>query len=680
MVGPELVVGRAVWAKLGRPVLRHDLPTADDTHVISSVPSPLLLVRDAVVVDANALAETELGRERRALVGSALADLVEPTDRPAVRDLLDRADPTDALLVTFVLAGGDRRRVELRAAMDEAGDVVVSVRDRTEEQLLLGVIDAVADSTLLLDEHGLVRWQSRAVAEQIPGGAESGIGINPLERIHPEDLPGVLEASTVGLATPGSRVRLVARSRSVENDDAWQPIEMIGINAIDDPELRGLVVQVREVDDAEVVESLGNTDGQFLSLADAAPMGIVVSDLVGRTIYRNPAARELLEQPALRVEQDWRELASAEARGHLDALFARAVESRESGSITVPFDVAGGVRWLRVQVASRTTTREGSAYLIATLEDVTIELEAREATDRLTHMLDATSDYVAVFRSDGEIFYVNAATRGLLDALRDEGAPGDLRDLIDDEPRRAWIAGAMAELETTDVWQGNLELNAGGGRVIPVSAMVLIRRLPDGELDWIAIHARDISELKEAETLLRELASHDHLTGLPNRALFTERLDRAVARHGRDATGVAVMFCDLDGFKAINDEHGHAAGDLVLSVIADRLRLVTRETDTTARVGGDEFVIVCEGVTEVAELEVLARRVIEAVGGPITLPQVGRTPQPPVRIRVGISVGIGVAGPDHIEVDPDRLLTLADTAMYRAKATGGTAAVIAYLD
>lgn len=648
--------------------------------MIPSVPSPLLLVRDAVVVEANALAAVELGRDLDDLVGTALADLVDPADRDAVIALVGRGDPSDALVAAFG-ADGDRRLIELRAGVDGAGDVVVSLRDRTEERLALAVIDAVADTTLVLDEQGLVRWQSRAVAAQIPGGPERGIGINPLERIHPEDLPDVLEASAVGLANPGSRVRLVARSRSVENDDAWQLIEMLGVNVVDDPELLGVVVQVREVDEAEVVESLGSTDGQFLSLADAAPMGIVVSDLSGQTIYRNAAARDLLAQPELRAEQDWRELARADARERVEALFANAAESGEPGSITAPFEVADRTRWLRVHVAPRATLAgAGRSYLIATLEDVTTEIEAREATDRLTHMLDATSDYVAVFRAGGEILYVNAATRGLLDALRGEGTAGELRDLIDDEPRRAWIAAAMAELETTDVWQGNLELNAGGGRVIPVSAMGLIRRHPDGELDWIAIHARDISELKEAETLLRELASHDHLTGLPNRALFNERLDRAVARHRRDATGVAVMFCDLDGFKAINDEHGHAAGDLVLSVIADRLRIVTRETDTTARVGGDEFVIVCEGVTDRDELEVLARRVIEAVGGPITLPQVGRTPQPPVRLRVGISIGIGVAGPDHTDVDPDRLLTLADTAMYRAKAAGGAAPVIAHLD
>jgi diguanylate cyclase (GGDEF)-like protein len=238
----------------------------------------------------------------------------------------------------------------------------------------------------------------------------------------------------------------------------------------------------------------------------------------------------------------------------------------------------------------------------------------------------------------------------------------------------------MAQLSVSDVWQGNLELNAGGGRVIPISAMGVIRRLADDGLDWIAIHGRDITELKDAENLLRELASHDHLTGLANRALFNERLDRAVARHRRDGHGVAVMFCDLDGFKAINDEHGHAAGDLVLSVIADRLRLVTRETDTVARVGGDEFVIVCESITDPAELAQLAQRVIDAVNGPITLPEVGRTAQPPERIRVGISIGVGVAGPDQTEIDPDRLLTLADTAMYRAKAAGGITSVFAQLD
>jgi diguanylate cyclase (GGDEF)-like protein/PAS domain S-box-containing protein len=647
----------------------------------------LLVVRGTVVTGANARALDELGTTAGELVGADLTLLVEDDgDRDRLARLLAAPDLT-AVSVGLTI-GGERRHVELRARAatpaeasgEDGGDVVVAVRDRSEVHLLHAIIDAIADTTLLLDEAGLVRWQSRSVSEQVPGGPEAGIGVNPLERIHPEDLPGVLEASARGLAAPGTRVRHVARSRAVDDDDAWQLIEMVGTNASDDPDVAAFVVQVRDLGEAEAVESLADTGGQFLSLAEAAPMGIVVSDLVGRTIYRNAAAKELLAQPELRPERDWRELADDDHRAGLDALFAEVVATREPGSITAAFMVEGRTCWLRVHLAPRVTVDEGNLYVIATLEDVTTEIEAREATDRLTHMLDATTDFVAVFVPGGEILYVNAATRRQLDALREDGAPGELRDLIDDEPRRAWIAAAMAELETTDVWQGELQLNAGGGRVIPISAMGVIRRSPDGDLDWIAIHGRDITDLKAAENLLREMASHDHLTGLANRALFNERLDRAVARHRRDATGVAVMFCDLDGFKAINDEHGHAAGDLVLSVIADRLRLVTRETDTTARVGGDEFVIVCEGVTDLLELRQLAQRVIDAVTGPITLPEVGRTARPPQRIRVGISIGIGVAGADQTDVDPDRLLTLADTAMYRAKAAGGTTAIIDRLD
>jgi diguanylate cyclase (GGDEF)-like protein/PAS domain S-box-containing protein len=647
--------------------------------VALSALTPLLAVRGVAIVEANALALAELATTEAQVVGAELTAIAAEGDREAVERLLAEADPTVAVTITLVI-GAERRWVELRAEAGTDGDLVlVSVRDRTEVRLLNAILDAVADTTLLLDESGLVRWQSRAVSEQIPGGPDSGIGINPLERIHPEDLPGVLDASARGLATPGSRERHVARSRAVDDDDAWQLIEMVGVNAFEDPDIRAFIVQVRDLGEAEEVESLAVTEGQFLSLAEAAPMGIVVSDLVGHTIYRNAAAKELLRQPELRPDRDWRELARPSSRADLDALYASVVEQQESGSVTAAFDIGDRRCWLRVHVAPRITAA-GTLYAIATIEDVTVEIEAREATDRLTHMLDATTDYVAVFRPGGEILYVNAATRALLDALRAEGADGELRDLIDDEPRRAWVAAAMAVLETSDVWEGSLQLNAGGGRVIPISAMGVIRRLPDGQLDWIAMHGRDISELKAAEDLLRELASHDHLTGLANRALFNERLDRAVARHRRDANGVAVMFCDLDRFKAINDEHGHAAGDLVLSVIADRLRLVTRETDTVARVGGDEFVIVCEGVTDMVELDELARRVIDAVTGPITLPEVGRTAQPPERIHVGISIGISVAGPEHLDVDPDRLLTSADTAMYRAKAQGGTTSVIALLE
>jgi diguanylate cyclase (GGDEF)-like protein len=195
-----------------------------------------------------------------------------------------------------------------------------------------------------------------------------------------------------------------------------------------------------------------------------------------------------------------------------------------------------------------------------------------------------------------------------------------------------------------------------------------VQRDADGAIEWVAVLGRDISERIEAEERLRRMATHDYLTGLPNRPLFNDRLQQAVARHRRSLRGVAVMFCDLDGFKEVNDSCGHAVGDLVLVRIGERLRGVIRETDTPARVGGDEFVVLCEGITDADDLAALAERIIEAVREPIPLDDGQEGGE---SVRLGISIGIGLAGAESRDVDADRLLTLADTAMYRAKSRGG---------
>ena len=124
-----------------------------------------------------------------------------------------------------------------------------------------------------------------------------------------------------------------------------------------------------------------------------------------------------------------------------------------------------------------------------------------------------------------------------------------------------------------------------------------------------------------------------------------------------------MLFCDLDGFKPINDVFGHAAGDRVLVEVARRLERVTRDADTVARVGGDEYVIVCEGVLDDGELGELADRIIAVVNEPMRFLD--------AHVRVGISIGIGLAPTSTTEVDADRLLSTADSAMYRAKARGG---------
>jgi diguanylate cyclase (GGDEF)-like protein len=193
-----------------------------------------------------------------------------------------------------------------------------------------------------------------------------------------------------------------------------------------------------------------------------------------------------------------------------------------------------------------------------------------------------------------------------------------------------------------------------------VSAQLLAHTEIDGNVESVSLVARDISEIKAAEEQLRELATHDKLTGLANRALLYDRLDQALARFLRLGHGLAVMYCDLDNFKPVNDRLGHDAGDAVLVEISNRIREVVRETDTAARVGGDEFVVLVEGVRDRELLQTVASRLIEVVSRPIVLPA--------GPVQVGVSVGVVLAGEGSD--DADRLMMLADQTMYQAKAAG----------
>lgn len=148
-------------------------------------------------------------------------------------------------------------------------------------------------------------------------------------------------------------------------------------------------------------------------------------------------------------------------------------------------------------------------------------------------------------------------------------------------------------------------------------------------------------------------ALHDGLTGLPNRHLFMDHLGRALRRSSRTGTEVAVVFVDLDGFKAINDNAGHAAGDAALRAVADRLAGTLRAGEALARFGGDEFVLLCENIDDAA-LEAVSRRVTKAVEGAVTGPP-----------RLGASIGVGRARAGALGAE--EILSAADAAMYRSK-------------
>ena len=171
---------------------------------------------------------------------------------------------------------------------------------------------------------------------------------------------------------------------------------------------------------------------------------------------------------------------------------------------------------------------------------------------------------------------------------------------------------------------------------------------------------REINELKRTELDLHYLATHDMLTGMPNRYLMIDRLTQVLAHSKRTGSTFAVLFLDVDDFKAINDDHGHDFGDLVIQAMADKLTASVRSSDTVARIGGDEFVVILEALPDRAAAEAVAAKIRTRLGQPFALQG--------VEVRATISIGISFY-PDNGD-DAEVLVRAADYAMYLAKRAG----------
>ena len=246
----------------------------------------------------------------------------------------------------------------------------------------------------------------------------------------------------------------------------------------------------------------------------------------------------------------------------------------------------------------------------------------------------------------------------------------DAADVVGRHLREIVGATAFQEVEAHFVralqgypvtYQRTLQMPVGGVRYLEVEL------LPQGPIGGQAtgcfVVMSDITEHKLVAERIQRVAHHDVLTGLPNRLLFNDRLAQSIILGKRYSRGFALLFLDLDKFKPVNDCFGHAAGDQLLRGVAARIRSEVRESDTVARVGGDEFVVI---LSEVATLEVaqaVAQKIIASIVEPF---HVGPQRQ---SVEVGASLGIAIYPSDA--TDADALIKAADSAMYRAKLLGG---------
>jgi diguanylate cyclase (GGDEF)-like protein/PAS domain S-box-containing protein len=233
--------------------------------------------------------------------------------------------------------------------------------------------------------------------------------------------------------------------------------------------------------------------------------------------------------------------------------------------------------------------------------------------------------------------------------------PDDIQVFVDNWQR---VQSATVERPTCCI----RHRHKNGGYVWVKSSVSLLRDGEEKRISGYVAILRDVTARRKAEDQMRHMALHDALTGLPNRSLFRDRLSQAITQLNCTGSNFAVLMCDLDRFKAINDSLGHPSGDVLLCVVAKRMLDVLRPYDTVARLGGDEFAVVLRHLEEPFAAASLAQKLIMAVGEPIDLD--GQV------VEVGVSVGLAIA--TQHDRDPDELFKRADIALYEAKAAGRT--------
>jgi diguanylate cyclase (GGDEF)-like protein/PAS domain S-box-containing protein len=287
------------------------------------------------------------------------------------------------------------------------------------------------------------------------------------------------------------------------------------------------------------------------------------------------------------------------------------------------------------------------------------EATLRESEDRFRSLVQNSSDLTIVL-DGGEISYASHASERLLGYLPSELVGRPSAELVHPDDL-GWLRDRIAaEFASTAIAQPvELRVRRKDGDWIHVEAVVA--NLNDRpSVRGTVVNARDITERKQAEAALEHQALHDSLTDLPNRLLFLDRLDHAMARAERDKDAApAVMFLDLDRFKLVNDGLGHDAGDELLAAVAARLRESLRPGDTVARFGGDEFVLLFESVPDRARAEDVASRVLTCFAAPFSVAGEDLT--------ISASVGVALYDSTHTAAE---LVRDADAAMYRAKAQG----------
>ncbi len=643
---------------------------SDDPVVVIAPDGEIRYASDAI--------ERMLGHRVTDIVGTNAMDLLHEEDIAVAYDRLGallEGIQTGPLVVRARTSTSEWKWLELTGTnvLDEASvdGVIVNIRDvserlqaedrlRMSEARFRALVQHASDTIEIINRDGTYAYVSPAISWLTGYAEDELIGQTAGHFVHADDLASVLaNFDEVVRLGPEQPVRFEARIPHRDGSIRW--VDCIMTNHLDDPVVSGVVANVRDITASrQALQALQRSESLFRTLAASSPIGIYRIDTELAFDYVNERFCEIAGVSGI---EDMKRVGMRIF--DRDDFRVATLEWERTGALGLPYAGQSRLRrddgratWVSVRTSPLRDEHGRLTGHVGTVEDITDRVEAARDTARLSEVLSATSDLVAITDREGVLLYINEAAQRFFDV--DEAAMATF-DFTGVTPRWAqdrYTSETLPALRDQGIWSGEFAYYRDDTEV-PVSALFIAHRDDDGRLEFVSSITRDISSQKAFEDQLAHQATHDPLTGLPNRLLLLDRLQMALARSGRSGATVGVLFLDLDHFKVVNDSLGHSKGDALLVAIAERLKAVVRPGDTVARFGGDEFVILCEDVRSDDAGRGIAERVEQQLTAPIHLDE--------TEIYVTVSAGLATASG---ETDGESLIRDADAAMYRAKDKG----------
>ena len=510
----------------------------------------------------------------------------------------------------------------------------------------------------VFDEDGRFLAWNRSIEEITGRSAEEVAAAHPLDFFADEEKPLVAQA----IQSAFTQGRATVEACVLAKDGTAVPYFFSGIGADLDgrPGVIGVGIDIAERKRAE--DSLRKGEEKFRKAFDVNPgaaninrisdgmyvsinpgftriMGYTADEVIGRTslelnIWENP------EDRARMVEELSRQGVVSELEARFRDKDGRLHDGLMSAAV---IDI------------------EGVPHVITITQDATERKQAEEKLHLAASVFTYAREGIMITAADATIIDVNDAFTRITGYRREEVLGMTPRILNSGRQKAAFYAAMWRELNAEGYWQGEIWNRRRNGEIYAEMQTISAVRDAHGKtVHYVALFS-DITQIKEHEKQLEHIAHYDTLTTLPNRVLLADRLHQAMAQAVRRGQRLTVVYLDLDGFKAINDRHGHDAGDQMLIGLAARMKHTLREGDTLARLGGDEFVAVLLDLPDVEASVPMLTRLLAAAAEPV---QFGD-----LTLQVSASLGVTFY-PQGDEVDADQLLRQADQAMYQAKLVG----------